>query len=67
MILGIRAGFFNPFAEPTKHFLAINAFATVKAVDALQQLGFQFPKGLRRPGQALLVTGPLAAAAGKPT
>jgi hypothetical protein len=39
--LGIRAGFFYPFAEPAKHFLTVNAFAAVKAVKALQQLGFQ--------------------------
>src|ERR1700723_1513384 len=52
MYLGIRAGFFHPFAEPAKHFLAITAFATVEAINALQQLRFQFPKGLRRAGQA---------------
>src|SRR5580700_4049589 len=50
--LGIRAGFFHPFAESAKHALAINAFAPVKAVNALQQLRFQFLKGLGRLGQA---------------
>jgi len=51
--LGIRAGFFffYPFAESAKHALAINAFATIKAVKALQQLRFQFLKGLGRLGQ----------------
>ena len=44
--LGIRAGFFYPFAESAKDFLAVNTFATVKAVNALQQLRFQFLKGL---------------------
>jgi len=52
MNLGIRAGFFYPFAEPTKHFLTVNAFAPVKAGDALQQLRFQFMKGLGGLGQA---------------
>ena len=52
MYLGIRAGFFYPFAESAKHFLAVNALAPVKAVNALQQLRFQFPKGLGRLGQA---------------
>jgi hypothetical protein len=32
--------------------LAVNAFATVKPVKALQQLGFQFLKGLGGLGQA---------------
>jgi len=51
MYSGIRAGFFYPFAESAKHFLTINAFATVKAVNALQQLRFQFFKCFRRLGQ----------------
>jgi hypothetical protein len=42
-ILGVT----YPLAEPAKHLLAINAFSTVKAVNALQQLCFQFLKGLR--------------------
>jgi hypothetical protein len=41
-----RTGFFDPFAEPAKHFLAVHAFATVKAADAFQQLRLQFLKGL---------------------
>src|SRR5271165_2184561 len=49
--LGIRAGCFYPFAESAKHFLAINAFAAVKAVNALQQLRFQFLKRLWGLGQ----------------
>jgi len=51
MYSGIRAGFFYPFAEPAKHLLAINASATVKAVNALQQLRFQFLNGPGRLGQ----------------
>jgi hypothetical protein len=47
MNLGIRTGFFYPLAESAKHSLAINAFAMVKAINALQQLRFQFLKGLR--------------------
>jgi hypothetical protein len=46
--LAIRAGFCYPFAKSAKHFLTINAFATVKAVEALQQLRFQFFKRFRR-------------------
>src|SRR5438445_10568347 len=51
---GIRSGFFffYPFAQSAKHALAINTFATVKAVEALQQLRFQFLKGLGRLRQA---------------
>jgi hypothetical protein len=41
-ILGVT----YPLAKPAKHLLAVNAFATVKAVNALQQLCFQFLKGL---------------------
>lgn len=40
MNLGIRTGCFYPFAEPAKQFLAVNAFAPFKPVNALQQLGF---------------------------
>jgi hypothetical protein len=64
MISGIRDGFFHPFAEPAKHSLAINAFAAVKAINAFQQLHFQFLNCFRRAGQALLVAGAVAAAAG---
>jgi hypothetical protein len=39
---GISAGFFYPFAKPAKHFLAVNTFAPVEAVNALPQLRFQF-------------------------
>jgi hypothetical protein len=52
MNLGIRPGFFYPFAESAKHFLTVNTFAPVKAMNALQQLRFQFIKGLRGLGQA---------------
>jgi len=52
MYSGIRTGFFYPFAESAKHFLAINAFAPIKAVNALQQLRFQFLKCLGRLGQS---------------
>jgi hypothetical protein len=48
MHLGIRTVFFYPFAKSAKYFLAINAFAAIKAIDALQQLRFQFPKCFRR-------------------
>src|SRR5208282_2056906 len=48
---GIRAGFLYPCAESAKHGLTINAFATVKAFDALQQSRFQFFKRLGRLGQ----------------
>jgi len=51
MNLAIRAGFFHPFAEPVKHLSAINAFATVKAIHALEQLGFQFLECPRSLGQ----------------
>jgi len=40
-----RGSLFYPFAEPAKHFLAVNAFAPVEAFNALQQLRFQFLKG----------------------
>src|SRR5580693_431064 len=49
--LGIRAGFFYPFTKSAKHCLAVNAFATVKAVNTLQLLRFQFFKGLGCLGQ----------------
>jgi hypothetical protein len=44
--LGIQARFFYPFTESAEHFRAVNPSAAVKAIKALQQLGFQFFKGL---------------------
>ena len=34
----------NTLLKPTKHHLTINTFATVKALDTMQQLRFQFLK-----------------------
>jgi hypothetical protein len=45
-------GVTHPLAKPAKHLHAVNAFATVKAVNTLEQLRFQFLKGLGRLGQA---------------
>ena len=47
-----RGSLFYPFAEPAKHFLAVNAFAPVEAFNALQQLRFQFLKRPWRLGKA---------------